>query len=69
MCPSYDDFEDFAFDEIDAMQRRARNRELAQMRVNCRNHYGPDDEDDFDDDDWDGFDEDYDEEEWDTHAG
>jgi hypothetical protein len=68
MRPSYDDFEDLSFDEP-AVQRKIRNRELAQMRVNSRNHYGPGDDDEFDDDNWDDYDDDesddYDDEEWD----
>jgi hypothetical protein len=69
MRPSYDDFEDLAFDEP-AVQRKVRNRELAQMRVNSRNHYSPDDEDEFDDefDDYDDEFDDYDDDEWDGHS-
>lgn len=72
MRPSHRKYDDLAFDEIESMQRRARSRELAQMRIDSRNHFGPADEDDeFDDDDWSDYDDDYDDydgDEWDNYS-
>lgn len=74
MRPSYNDFDDFSFDEIESLRRRARNRDLALQRVKARKrHFGPGDDADFDQDDWDDdFDDDdfddYDEDEWDRYS-
>lgn len=74
MRPSHRKYDDLAFDEIESMQRRARSRELAQMRIDSRNHFGPADDDDddmFDDDDWSDYDDDYDDydgDEWDQYS-
>ena len=74
MRPSIDDHDDFAFDEIESLRRRARNRQLAMSRVKARkSHFGPGD-DDFDDDDFDDYDDydddfdEYDEDEWDKYS-
>lgn len=73
MRRTHDEFDDLAFDEIESMRRRARNRKLAQMRVDSRNHYGPGDDDDdaLGEDKWADIDDDYDdynEDEWDKYS-
>lgn len=72
MRPSIDDYDPYAFDEIESLRRRARNKDLAMARLKARKrHLGPRDEDDFEDDDWDDFDEDFDdynEDEWDSYS-
>ncbi len=69
MHPSHIEHDHFAFDEVDSLRRRARNRAMALARVKARKrHLGPRDEDDFDDDDWDDADDDdYSEDEWDSY--
>jgi hypothetical protein len=72
MRPSFNDFDDFSFDQIESLRRRARNRDLALQRVKARKHHvGPGNDEDFDDDWADDFDDDfddYDEDEWDRYA-
>ena len=72
MRTSYIDHDDFAFDEIESLRRRSRNRALALARVKARKrHLGPDEDFGFDDDDWTDYQEDYDDydaNEWDSYA-
>lgn len=72
MRPPLNDFDDFSFDQIESLRRRARNRDLALQRVKARKrHIGPGNDEDFDADWTDEFDDDfddYDEDEWDRYA-
>lgn len=72
MRPLYDDFDEFAFDDVGAIRRIMREQQREEMRFSRRNKVGPGDHDSWDDDDWDDDDydyEDYDDEEFDSHAG